>query len=150
MLAEVLPHLPQEVRHHPLHGAGVGPLAPIHLLADLPRGVSALGGDVVDLAAAMQVGQQSLADQTLDCLVQLHRRLAATATAELLAVDEYLKTAIEGDGVQAEFMVRAKIASVCPFGHWCTAAFAWHFMAAETLYVPEPSPSLSLPPEPSP
>jgi hypothetical protein len=40
----------------------------------LPRGVSALGGDVVDLAAAMQVGQQSLADQTLTTSRQ--RRLA--------------------------------------------------------------------------
>jgi hypothetical protein len=102
MLAEVLPHLPQEVRQHPLKGAVVGPLAPRP--DPSARGFAArrvgLGGDVVDLAVAMQVGQQSLADQTLDCLVQLQRRLAATAAAELLAVDEYLKTAIEGDGVQ--------------------------------------------------
>jgi hypothetical protein len=34
----------------------------------------------------MRVGQQSTADQTLDCLVQLQRWLAPTATAELLVL----------------------------------------------------------------
>ena len=72
---------------------------PINLHAYLPRGVSALGGDVVDLAVAVQVGQQPMAEETLHCLVKLHRRLAATDAPELLAVDEYVKAAVEGDGV---------------------------------------------------